>query len=279
MFFDLDKPVLKDPRELVDSAMEWDAISDMYSQRDEERRRLGFVRDVHEERTSTRNPVTGRYRDLPGFNPPRRVSRSSYEDIPIELKEIIIKNVGGFLDRTPTRLISTSHAALTEGFDDIMLDVVSSVLRGDPLPETIEPWNSGRGYASNDVSRLVRTLYLVFKRMIERLGIPMSVSPADALGDVANISPSKQELPGDVNRINVSWTSSQGVINLVVGYVSYGNGNKWKSLGPSSIWKYYPTIRRMLISVPKYVGHIAEVKTKYVDEDYEKFKRKSSRIH
>lgn len=274
MFLDLDKPVLRDPLEQIEAAMEWEAISEMNALRDEERRRLGFVKDLHEERGFALNPITGRYRDAPGFNPPRRIERQSYDDLPIELKSFIIENVGGFVDRTPTRLISTSHAILTEGFDDIMVDVVSSILKENPLPETIDPCKSNIGCVSNDVSGLIRTLYLVLDMTIKRLGIPITVSPSDFLEGVADISLSEQEPPGYASNINVSLTSSQGILNLVLGYARFENGNPWNTLGPSHLLKYYPTIRRILTSLPKYIVHIAEVRTKYLDEHYEKFRRK-----
>lgn len=88
---DLDKPMLKDPREMMEAAMEWDAISEMYEDRDRSRNGFGFVSDLHEERTSRRNPLTGRYKYSKGFNPPRRVNPSArWDNLPNEVVEMIL---------------------------------------------------------------------------------------------------------------------------------------------------------------------------------------------
>lgn len=125
MFMDLDKPVIKDPRERIEAAMEWEAISEMYARRDEHRKRTGFLKDLHEEKGFTLNPSTGRYRDLPGFNPPRRVSKPLLSDLDVELKAMIVENIRDPRQRQATRGIDIMYRNITTSVKDAVDELIS----------------------------------------------------------------------------------------------------------------------------------------------------------
>lgn len=266
MFFDLDKPVLKDPREMIESAMEWDAISDMYAQRDEHRRRTGFVKDLHEERGFTLNPDTGRYRDAPGFNPPRRVSKPSYEDIPIELKGIMIGKVGSLIERTPTRSISTSHALLTESLHELVDAVIDDALKDAPDMDPVEPSR----FIATDVENETRSqmnglMARIFNRIFERVGTPLI---ATVMGTYVAIGCSK---PRAVMFIQLSWCVStdplgQKILGLTAGYV-----RRISDASPKDLWPYYPLIRRVMLRMPALIEWMPYVSMKPADISYRKY--------
>lgn len=283
MFLDLDKPLLKDPLERIEAAMEWEAISEMYAQRDEHRKRTGFVRDLHEERGFSLNPITGRYRDAPGFNPPRRVEKRDYEGIPIEVKGIILDNIEGFRNRTLTRTVSRSHAQLTRSLDDIIDEVIEGVLKDIPRPSLY-----GRDIHNGKKNRrtfkvwATSILYTVSKRMLEKLSIPLEVEMVPLkqtrfrIKHEENLSP---DLPIRLyeNEFLFLWHMEYGTTTTlgIFYHQDHDDEDYNASVYATNLWDHYRVIMKIIGKASRSIEGIF-MDTERVEEEYKIFKEKRS---
>lgn len=279
MFLDLDKPVLKDPREVMEAAMEWESVSNMYARRDESYARTGFLEDLHEARTLEMDPTTttGRYRYLPGFNPPRRIVETGYDDIPTEIKSMIMESMGGITERTHTRMISRTHSTFTKSLDEIVSDAVSDVTTSQPSRRPIVPLMFARDYTKDgDVSIAGQTLRLVMEAVLTKLGLPLKVLPLNMMGCVMSIASMKEGKDHDKTEqeINLGWNLSVDAVYLRAEFRNHCYDKDWKRTLPI-FWKHYPIIRAVLKSIPRHVKDISDVRTQEVDKEYDKFKSKA----
>lgn len=270
MFLDLDKPILKDPREMMEASMEWDAISEMYERRDEARRRTGFLKDLHEEKGFTLNPDTGRYRDAPGFNPPRRMEKKDYEDVPMEVRDMILDRLGGFKERTRTRALSRSHAGITRTLDEVLEEEIEGALEEVPIPRPSERSDGREAKIWMDWM-----LHRVSGRVFERLSIPLTVLPSGEDFQSSSITIVHGKVTDPTTReyeheLMFSCYNYGGSMDLQVAYhVQMSN-----ETSPKGLWDHYPVIRKIVERICKRVYFIGTLRLDGPDEEYERFKRK-----
>lgn len=249
-----------------------------HDRREEERRRTGFLYDMglqrQREKTFNEYGERGSVEYRPGFNPPRRVSRTDYEDIPIEVRDMILDRMGNFKERTRTRMISRSHAAITKTLDEVLDEAIGDALKGVTLSSCMELIPSERYEEGEARVWMHAILYRVYDTMFTKLSIPLIVEPSMEDISTTSITIACGNLVDPILRdyeheLLFTCYTYDDSMDLNVNYCRVSTEIE----NSKELWDNYPIIRKIVKRISERVRFIKNLVLEDSDEACVRFKR------